>query len=141
MVVTVTVTRVAVTVFKKYFTVNMKRQIIFSVFTGFMVLLASCAPAAQTQPSPSSTVPVTIEPAPTLASGAPQTEADVPRVSMEDAIAAVQNGEAIVVDVRSAQAFQASHIPGALSIPLFGIESNPAGVNLDKDRWIITYCT
>jgi rhodanese-related sulfurtransferase len=35
----------------------------------------------------------------------------------------------------------ASHIPGALSIPLAEIESNPAGLNLDKAKWIITYCT
>ena len=77
----------------------------------------------------------------TVASGLPQTEADVPRVSVEEAAAAIQSGEAVVLDVRSAQAYQASHIPGALSIPLFDIESNPTGVDLDKDKWIITYCT
>lgn len=121
--------------------VNMKRQKLFSVLAGLMVLLAACAPAAQTQPGPAPTVPVTIEPSPTLAGGVPQTEADVPRVSVEDTIAAVQSGEAIVVDVRSVQGFQASHIPGALSIPLFDIESNPGGVGLDKEKWIITYCT
>jgi 3-mercaptopyruvate sulfurtransferase SseA len=119
----------------------MKRQKIFSVLAGLMVLLAACAPAAQTQTGSAPTVPVTIEPSPTLAGGAPQTEADVPRVSVEDTIAAVQSGEAIVVDVRSAQAFQAGHVPGALSVPLFDIETNPAGVGLDKEKWIITYCT
>ena len=76
-----------------------------------------------------------------MTGGVPQTEADVPRVSVDDTIAAVQSGEVIVVDVRSVQAFQASHIPGALSVPLFDIETNPAGVGLDKEKWIITYCT
>ena len=121
--------------------VNMKRQKLFSVLAGLIILLAACAPAAQTQPSPASTAPVTIEPSPTLAGGVPQTEAEVPRVSVEDANAAVQSGEAIVVDVRSVQAFQASHIAGALSVPLVDIETNPAGVGLDKEQWIITYCT
>jgi rhodanese-related sulfurtransferase len=70
-----------------------------------------------------------------------QTEAEVPRVPLDDAVAAIQSGEAVVVDVRGAQAYQASHIPGALSIPLADIETNPSGINLDKDKWIITYCT
>ena len=117
------------------------RQKLVPALAVLMVLLASCAPAAATQPPASSTVPVTIEPAPTLVSGAPQTEADVPRVSVEDAAAAIQSGEAIAVDVRSAQGYQASHISGALSIPLADIELNPSGVDLDKDQWIITYCT
>jgi rhodanese-related sulfurtransferase len=82
-----------------------------------------------------------IEPTSTLTGGVTLTEEDVPRVSVEDAAAAIQNGEAIVLDVRSTQAFQASHIPGALSVPLFDIETNPTGLNLDKDQWIITYCT
>jgi rhodanese-related sulfurtransferase len=60
---------------------------------------------------------------------------------VDEAAAAIEKGEAIVVDVRSAQAYQASHIPGSLSIPLFDIESDPSGVNLDKEKWIITYCT
>ena len=65
----------------------------------------------------------------------------MPRVTVDEAAAAIEKGEAIVVDVRSAQAYQASHIPGSLSIPLFDIESDPSAVNLDKEEWIITYCT
>lgn len=121
--------------------VKMMRRKLFFALAVLVVLLASCAPVEQTQAPLPSVIPITIEPNSTLAGGAPQTEADVPRVSVEDTIAAVQSGEVIVVDVRSAQAFQASHIPGALSIPLFDIESNPAGAGLDKEKWIITYCT
>ena len=84
---------------------------------------------------------MTVEATSTITSAVPQTEADVPRVSVEDAVAAIHSGEAVVVDVRSAQAYQDSHIPGALSIPLAEIETNPTGVNLDKAKWIITYCT
>ena len=117
----------------------MKIQRTSFVLAVLLLLLASCAPV--TQPPSSSSVPVTVEPVPTLVEGAPVTEADVPRVTVDEAAAAIQNSEAVVLDVRSAQAYQASHIPGALSIPLFDIESNPNGMNLDKDKWIITYCT
>jgi 3-mercaptopyruvate sulfurtransferase SseA len=89
----------------------------------------ACSPATPTSPSS------------TVSGGLPQTEADVPRISVEEAAAALQSGEAVVLDVRSTEAFQASHIPGAFSIPLDEIESNPTGLNLDKDEWIITYCT
>jgi 3-mercaptopyruvate sulfurtransferase SseA len=105
------------------------------------VLFASCAPGT---PAAVPTVIPTIVAEVTSSSaenGLPQTEADVPRVSLEDAVAAIEGGEAVVLDVRSAQEYQASHIPGALSIPLAQIEADPNGLNLDKDQWIITYCT
>jgi hypothetical protein len=125
--------------------VDMTSRKVFFILVVFVALVASCTPATSSQ-----NVIVTPTTLPTAAieatsvapsNGLHQTEADVPRVSVEDAVAAIQSGEAVVVDVRSAQAYQASHIPGALSIPLFDIESNPTGLNLDKDQWIITYCT
>jgi len=45
------------------------------------------------------------------------------------------------VDVRSKEAYEASHIAGALFVPLGEFESNIAGLDLDKEQWIITYCT
>ena len=54
---------------------------------------------------------------------------------------ALNSGQAIIVDVRSTESFVASHIAGALSIPLNRIEDTPKSVTLDKNQWIITYCT
>ncbi len=71
----------------------------------------------------------------------PLNEAAVPRVPVEQAKAALDSGTAIFVDVRSLDAYQAKHIKGAISIPLADIEADPTGVKLDKDQWIITYCT
>jgi hypothetical protein len=71
----------------------------------------------------------------------PLTEAGVPRVPVEKAKAALDSGAAIVVDVRSVDAYQAKHIKGAISIPLANIEADPTGLKLDKNQWIITYCT
>jgi hypothetical protein len=117
----------------------------FAVLAAFSILVASCSsvtPAAEPSSVPTIIPAIAVESTPTSSpDGLPQTEADVPRVSVEDAASAIQRGEAIVLDVRSDQAYQASHIPGALSVPLFNIESSPNSLNLDKDKWIITYCT
>jgi 3-mercaptopyruvate sulfurtransferase SseA len=72
---------------------------------------------------------------------APKTEADVPRISVKEAKPALDSGKAIIVDVRSAESYAASHAVGAISIPLTEIEADPAGLGLDKEQWIITYCT
>jgi 3-mercaptopyruvate sulfurtransferase SseA len=71
----------------------------------------------------------------------PQSEADVPRVKVEDAKAALDSGEAVIVDVRSTEAYAADHVAGAISIPLSELENNIANVKLDRNQWIITYCT
>ena len=98
----------------------------------FAILVALALSAcALTEPSP----------APTLAPNLPASEAEVPRVSVEEAQAAVARGEAIIVDVRGADYYAASHVAGALSLPLTRIEEDPANVSLDKTKWIITYCT
>jgi 3-mercaptopyruvate sulfurtransferase SseA len=71
----------------------------------------------------------------------PESEAEVPRVSVEETKAALDSGSALIVDVRSAEAYAAGHVPGAINIQLGEFETNPTGLALDKDKWIITYCT
>lgn len=65
--------------------------------------------------------------------------AGVERVSLEDAKAALDSGEAIFLDVRDSQSFEQGHIPGAVNIPL-ALLQNRAN-ELDSNKWIITYCT
>ena len=99
-----------------------------------LVIAQACsAPAAPT---------ATVEGIATPTAGAiPLTEAEVPRISLEKAKAAIESGAAIVIDVRSQDAFNASHIPGALNIQLGEFETNIDNLPLDKDQWIVTYCT
>jgi 3-mercaptopyruvate sulfurtransferase SseA len=104
----------------------------------FSVLLASACMAQPAQPTSTSTAAPTFTPPPARP---PATEAEVPRVSLEDAKAALDSGTAVVVDVRSPAAFEMSHVAGARSIPLADIEADPTGLKLDKGQWIITYCT
>ena len=75
------------------------------------------------------------------ASQIPQTEDEVPRVTVEEAKSAFESSKAIIVDVRSAESYAAGHAAGAISIPLTEFENNIGNLSLDKDQWIITYCT
>ena len=83
------------------------------------------------------TEPVSTQPPANL----PETDAEVPRVPVEQAKAAFDNGQAVIVDVRGADAYARSHIAGALEISLSAIQTDPANLPLDKNKWIITYCT
>ena len=71
----------------------------------------------------------------------PRTEAEVPRVSLEEAMAALDSGAAVIVDVRSPDAYEQVILPVQSPFRWREIEINPTGLTLDKDQWIITYCT
>jgi hypothetical protein len=64
---------------------------------------------------------------------------DVPRISAADAIAAVRDQGAILLDTRTAPQYEASHAVGSISMPFVEIESWVD--TLDKDAWYINYCT
>lgn len=117
-----------------------RKQILFVVLALLLTTLACNAlfPQAESTSAPTQI----IEPVLTESSGdLPLTDADVPRVTIEEAKAALESGAAVVVDVRDPAQYEESHVAGAISIWLDDIEANPTGLNLDKDQWIITYCT
>jgi hypothetical protein len=64
---------------------------------------------------------------------------EISRVSLPDAKAALDQGTAILVDVRGEQYYQQSHIAGALSLPEDQLPDRIG--ELDPQDWIITYCT
>jgi 3-mercaptopyruvate sulfurtransferase SseA len=64
---------------------------------------------------------------------------DISRVSVQDARAALEIGNAVFLDVRGAEYYARSHIPGALSIPEETIAERLD--ELKPAEWIITYCT
>lgn len=63
----------------------------------------------------------------------------VPRMSPIDARAQMDSGQAIVVDVRAVENYQAEHVDGAISIPLDALEARMQ--ELPRNAEIITYCT
>jgi 3-mercaptopyruvate sulfurtransferase SseA len=111
---------------------NLKNRLLLLALLTIIVLACNAA-LPPSVPTAASTLP----PIP----GADQTQAALPRITAEEAKAAVDSGQAIIIDVRATEAFLQSHIAGAVSIPLTQIEDNPARVTFDKSQWIITYCT
>ncbi len=103
-----------------------KKILLISIM--FLLAISACA-APQPQ----------IEPV--VVDAIPQTEDDVPRVTVDEAKTALDSGLAVLVDVRSLDAYTASHADGAISIPLDEFENNIGAVSLEKDQWVITYCT
>ena len=64
---------------------------------------------------------------------------DVPRISAADAITAVREQGAILVDTRTAAQYEAGHAWGSISMPFAEIETWLD--TLDKEAWYINYCT
>jgi 3-mercaptopyruvate sulfurtransferase SseA len=119
----------------------MSKTKIILVLSILILTTAACNAIAPTV-EPTQTAVVIIEPTtPPQKSSLPANEASVPRVEVEKAKAAFDSGEAIIVDVRSKQAYDASHVAGAINIQLGEFETNINGLTLDKNQWIITYCT
>ena len=119
----------------------------------FLLLLASLACNAVLPQTESTTAP-TLAPTENLSpteitepvstqppANLPENDAQVPRVPVDQAKAAFERGDAIIVDVRGADAYAREHIPGALEVSLSAIQTDPTNLPLDKNKWIITYCT
>ena len=77
------------------------------------------------------------QPTPTVAEDIPYPE--VPRVSVKDAKAALDIGNAVFVDSRGEPFFSEGHIPGAVSMTSEEVMDRLD--ELDPSAWIITYCT
>jgi 3-mercaptopyruvate sulfurtransferase SseA len=101
---------------------------------GFLLILAAAILVMQNEPNPDISQP----PAAVNAQEA-QAAPEIQRVSLEDAKAALDANTAVFVDVRGDSLYTASHIPGALSIPLTDLENHLDELN--PADWIITYCT
>jgi hypothetical protein len=64
---------------------------------------------------------------------------DIKRISLADAKAAFELKSAVFVDVRGEPYFSEGHIPGAISLTYDELSSRMG--ELDKNAWIIFYCT
>ena len=62
----------------------------------------------------------------------------VRRVTIPELQAALEKGEAVVVDVRGSVEYQLGHIKGAINIPL-GLIARQVN-DLPKDKLVVTYC-
>lgn len=109
-----------------------------------MILLSASLALSCSKMSASTDQP----PAPNLAVNNPATapspsqnpEDKMPRVRAEEAKKLVDDGKAIIIDVRGTEAYKLSHIKGSIDYPLSKIE-NKDFTGLPKDKRIIAYCT
>lgn len=65
--------------------------------------------------------------------------ADADRIEAAAAREMVEKGQAMVIDVRTKDAYDAGHIEGSISVPLAEIDAHLA--QLPKDKMIVAYCT
>ena len=111
------------------------------------ILILSALPGGSPATVPQSAaqaVPQNTAPQASVPQAAPTTAAELPypeivRVSLGDAKAAYDLKQAVYLDVRDADSYANSHIPGAVSIPLNNLETRLK--ELDPNAWILTYCT
>jgi len=123
-----------------------KVNLFFLIFTLALSACTSATALPTIVPTVEPTIQPTVEmephtPTPIPEVNLPKTDAEVPRVSVDVAKAALDTGQATIVDVRSKQSYDIRHIAGAIHFSLGDVLSNPTSIGLDKNQWIITYCT
>lgn len=64
---------------------------------------------------------------------------EAPRITVAELRQLVEKGDAVIVDVRAKEAYDAEHIEGSISIPLNDLDAR-AG-QLPKDKLVAAYCT
>ncbi len=113
---------------------------------GANVAQTTSQPAPQSSPS----APTPQQPAQTNAAATPQqaptalpAPTDAPtgtarRISIEEARAAFERGQAVFVDVRLDEQYRQGHLPGAILIPLEEVAQHSG--KLPRNKLIITYC-
>ena len=89
------------------------------------------APAPVTQTAPAVQQPI--------AADEEAAKALVTRISVADLQTRLANNQVTLIDVRDADSYLQSHIPGAMHIPLARIDGEIP--YLPKDKPIVTYCT
>jgi hypothetical protein len=107
---------------------------------GLLLAAASLALACNNASSPQ---PVTPAASPVAAGDAHSdhsSEANMPRVSAIEAKQLVDAGQGVIIDVRGSEAYQQSHIKGALDVHLADLEAGKFD-KLPRDKRIIAYCT
>ncbi|MBI2373198.1 MAG: metalloregulator ArsR/SmtB family transcription factor [Deltaproteobacteria bacterium] len=60
--------------------------------------------------------------------------------SREELLARMKDGTAMLIDVRPKEEFEQGHLPGALSVPLAGVDRWARETKVPKNKRVIAYC-
>ncbi len=63
----------------------------------------------------------------------------MPKTIFRDGVRELREGGAQVVDVLPAEEYAESHLPGAINVPLKGLNRETTA-GLDRDKPVIVYC-
>lgn len=109
-----------------------------AVIAGLLWIAAGAAFAQHPQLAPQPPAP---EPAQVQDQAEPSGDplAAARRISAAEARQAVEKGQAVLVDVRPKESYDAEHAQGALTLPLSELATRAN--ELPKDKLVITYCT
>ncbi len=129
----------------------MKKNVLIALAMGCSLLLAACSapgnsmsaasqPPAAAENSSTSMVdtPAAESNADTSAAGAKSTAYH--KITAEEAKKMLDEGGVTVVDVRRADEYAVSHIPGAVLVPVESIGSEPPELLPDKDAVLLVHC-
>lgn len=111
----------------------MRRNVLFAVAAMAVVGLVAFAVVRS---STTTAAPPVAETAP---APAPAAAGDAPRINQGELKALFDANNVTLLDVRDAESYLASHIPGSLQIPLTRVEGEVP--YLPKDKPIVAYCT
>ena len=70
----------------------------------------------------------------------PAATQDVPTISLDELLPALRARRVTLVDVLSPESYAASHLPGAINLPVADIGRRAATILPDRGAPIVTYC-
>lgn len=137
----------------------MKLRIVFSsLLCGALLLAGGCqssdrAPAdgsvaqqseaantpTYTPPDTSAATPPAAPAATATNTAAPASQDPIRRTTVAELDAAMKQGNVVLIDVRTAESYNAGHIPGSINIPAIDIGNRLS--EIPRDKKIVTYCT
>jgi 3-mercaptopyruvate sulfurtransferase SseA len=103
-----------------------------------LTISLACAKQADNTVAGVQTTAATPTPSP-RASSTPTPSEDAPRITLEEAKKAFDDGKAFIVDARAAEAYDQEHIKGAVNIRQDTLDAHLK--ELPKDKTIIVYCS
>jgi 3-mercaptopyruvate sulfurtransferase SseA len=107
---------------------------------GAVALLAAGIPSLLAAQEKAKDTPAPAVPPAAAAPAPADPNAAAARITLAELKRLLEKDKVLVVDVRSADAYKASHIPGSVSAPLTEIDKHVAELKSGK-KPIVTYCT
>ena len=114
------------------------RYLIFLIFAAAFVVVVACAKPAANASEVSNTVAAAATPTPNPPAAA-STPDDAPRITLDEAKKAFDEGKAFIVDARAEDAYKQEHIKGAVNIRHDNLDARLK--DLPRDKTIIVYCS